>query len=123
MLLHLDFGSDVPIYMQIRNQVVMGIAEGKLQTGEKLPTIRALSEECGINMMTVSKAYQILKQEGYITTDRRSGARVALKDDKTVNEKTMQQLRLAVSELRLSGMKEEEILSLVSELYQEGGAQ
>ena len=123
MLLHLDFGSDVPIYMQIRNQVVMGIAEGKLQTGEKLPTIRALSEECGINMMTVSKAYQILKQEGYITTDRRSGARVALKDDKAVNEKTMQQLRLAVSELRLSGMKEEEILSLVSELYQEGGAQ
>ena len=120
MLLHLDFGSDVPIYMQIRNQVVMGIAEGKLQTGEKLPTIRALSEECGINMMTVSKAYQILKQEGYITTDRRSGARVALKDDKAVNEKTMQQLRLAISELRLSGMKEEDILSLVSGIYQEG---
>ena len=65
----------------------------------------------------------LLKQEGYITTDRRSGARVALKDDKAVNEKTMQQLRLAVSELRLSGMKEEEILSLVSGLYQEGGAQ
>ena len=60
MLLHLDFASDVPIYLQIRNQVVLGIAEGKLQTGEKLPTIRALSEECGINMMTVSKAYQLL---------------------------------------------------------------
>ncbi len=117
------FHSDVPIVMQIRNQIVIGIAEGKLKPGEQLPTIRALADESGINMMTVSKAYQILKQEGYITTDRRSGARVALKDDKAVNEKTMQQLRLAVSELRLSGMKEEEILSLVSELYQEGGAQ
>ncbi len=120
MILNFDFHSDVPIFMQIRNQIVIGIAEGKLKPGEQLPTIRALADESGINMMTVSKAYQILKQEGYITTDRRSGARVALKDDKAVNEKTMQQLRLAVSELRLSGMKEEEILSLISEIYQEG---
>ena len=123
MILNFDFHSDVPIFMQIRNQIVIGIAEGKLKPGEQLPTIRALADESGINMMTVSKAYQILKQEGYITTDRRSGARVASKDDKAVNEKTMQQLRLAISELRLSGMKEEEILSLVSGLYQEGGAQ
>ena len=120
MILNFDFHSDVPIFMQIRNQIVIGIAEGKLKPGEQLPTIRALADESGINMMTVSKAYQILKQEGYIITDRRSGARVALKDDKAVNEKTMQQLRLAVSELRLSGMKEEEILSLVSGIYQEG---
>ena len=120
MILNFDFHSDVPIFMQIRNQIVIGIAEGKLVPGEQLPTIRALADESGINMMTVSKAYQILKQEGYITTDRRSGARVALKDDKAVNEKTMQQLRLAISELRLSGMKEEEILSLVSGVYQEG---
>ena len=120
MILNFDFHSDVPIFMQIRNQIVIGIAEGKLKPGEQLPTIRALADESGINMMTVSKAYQILKQEGYITTDRRSGARVALKDDKAVNEKTMQQLRLAISELRLSGMKEEEILSLVSWIYQEG---
>ena len=120
MILNFDFHSDVPIFMQIRNQIVIGIAEGKLKPGEQLPTIRALADESGINMMTVSKAYQILKQEGYITTDRRSGARVASKDDKAVNEKTMQQLRLAISELRLSGMKEEEILSLVSGIYQEG---
>ena len=120
MILNFDFHSDVPIFMQIRNQIVIGIAEGKLKPGEQLPTIRALADESGINMMTVSKAYQILKQEGYITADRRSGARVASKDDKAVNEKTMQQLRLAISELRLSGMKEEEILSLVSGIYLEG---
>ena len=65
MLLHLDFSCDVPIYVQIRNQIVLGIAKGKLSAGEKLPTIRALSEECGINMMTVSKAYQLLRQEGF----------------------------------------------------------
>ena len=68
MLLRLDFSSGVPIYQQIRNQVVVSIASGELEPGEKLPTIRALAEEAGINMMTASKAYQLLKAEGYITT-------------------------------------------------------
>ena len=56
MILNFDFHSDVPIFMQIRNQIVIGIAEGKLKPGEQLPTIRALADESGINMMTVSKA-------------------------------------------------------------------
>ena len=74
MLLKLDFSMDVPIYMQIRNQIVMGIANGDLKAGEKLPPIRTLASETGINTMTVNKAYQLLKQEGFIITDRRLGA-------------------------------------------------
>ena len=66
MLIALDFSSDTPIYLQIRNQIVLGIAEGNLQPGERLPSIRTLSNEAGVNMMTVNKAYQLLKQEGYI---------------------------------------------------------
>ena len=54
MLLRLDFHSDVPIYQQIRNQVVAAIASGELKPGERLPTVRALAEEAGINMMTAS---------------------------------------------------------------------
>ena len=73
MLLKLDMSSHVPIYMQIRNQIVLGIASGELAPGEKLPTIRALAEQSGVNMMTVNKAYGLLKQQGYITTDRRGG--------------------------------------------------
>ena len=83
MILNFDFSSSIPLYMQLRNQIVIGIAEGKLMPGEKLPTIRGLAEESGINMMTVSKAYQLLKQEGYIHTDRRSGAVVAPREDGT----------------------------------------
>ncbi len=77
MLLTFDFSSDTPLYIQLRNQIIIGIADGRLISGEKLPTVRALAEESGINTMTVSKAYQLLKQEGYITTDRRSGATAA----------------------------------------------
>ena len=56
MLLQLDFSSDLPIYLQIRNQIVLGIASGALVPGERLPTIRTLADEAGGIMMTVSKA-------------------------------------------------------------------
>ena len=123
MILNFDFASNVPLYMQLRNQVVIGIAEGKLQPGEKLPTIRALAEESGINMMTVSKAYQLLKQEGYILTDRRSGAVVTPREDAAgtaVQEETVESLRLSLSELRLAGMSREDVLSLCERLFDEG---
>ncbi len=120
MILKFDFSSSEPLYMQLRNQIVIGIGEGKLKPGEKLPTIRALAEESGINMMTVSKAYQLLKQEGYITTDRRSGATVARKEMVSVSDATLKALRICVSELRLAGMNKEEIMALCAKVYEEG---
>ena len=120
MILKFDFSSSEPLYMQLRNQIVIGIGEGKLKPGEKLPTIRALAEESGINMMTVSKAYQLLKQEGYITTDRRSGASVARKEMVSVSDATLKALRICVSELRLAGMNKEEIMALCAKVYEEG---
>lgn len=115
------FESDIPIYIQIRNQIVLGIAEGKLSAGEKLPTIRAMSDECGINMMTVSKAYQMLKQEGYITTDRRLGTVVCGSERISAPKKeTIDGLRLRIGELRLSGAGKEEVLDLCRRLYEEG---
>ena len=121
MLLRFDFESTVPIYLQLRNQVVIAIAEGKLAPGEQLPTIRALAEESGINMMTVSKAYQLLKQEGYITTDRRSGTVVKPRTgEHTISPDSLQALRLCVSELRLAGASCEEVVALCRQLYEEG---
>ena len=118
MLLRLDFSSDMPIYQQIRNQVVTAIASGQLKPGEKLPTIRALAEECGINMMTASKAYQLLKSEGYITTGRRDGATVRLPDAGPGPE-TLEGLRLRICELRLAGMGKDEILALCGKIFDE----
>ena len=122
MLLRLDFNSDRPIYQQIRDQIVVGIAQGQLRPGEKLPTVRALADEAGVNMMTVSKAYQLLKQEGYITTDRRSGTVVSAREGtQTVPEQTVQRLKLALSELRVAGWREERVLDLCRELYEQEG--
>lgn len=122
MLFQLDFNSERPIYQQIRDQIVVGIAQGVLSPGEKLPTVRALADEAGVNMMTVSKAYQLLKQEGYITTDRRSGTVVSAREGtQTVPEQTVQRLKLALSELRVAGWREERVLDLCRELYEQEG--
>ena len=122
MILQFDFSSDVPIYQQIRNQIVIGISSGQLQPGEKLPTVRALAEESGINVMTVSKAYNLLKQEGYITTDRRKGAAVAQqKGTPQVKDETISALRLSLSELRLAGMSKEQVTELLETLCKEAG--
>ena len=118
MLLKLDFSSDVPIYQQIRDQVVVAIASGQLVPGDKLPTIRTLAEEAGINMMTASKAYQFLKAEGYITTGRRDGATVRLPAAGAA-PKTVEDLRLRLCELRLAGMERTDILELCGKLIDE----
>ena len=118
MLIQLDFNSEVPIYRQIRDQIVRGIAEGALQPGERLPSVRALADEAGINMMTVSKSYQLLKQEGYITLGRRSGAAVAQTQPKVLAEKTMADLARVASEVRAAGWSEEEFADLCRRVFQ-----
>ena len=70
MIIELDMESDTPIYVQLRNQIVKGIGRGELKLGEKLPTVRQLADEAGVNSMTVNKTYQILKAEGYIKSYR-----------------------------------------------------
>ena len=121
MLLTFDFSSNTPLYLQLRNQIVIGIAQGRLSPGEKLPTVRALAEDSGINMMTVSKAYQLLKQEGYISTDRRGGTTVCgQKGSAPLPPELLSALRLHMSELRLAGMSREDAMELCGRLYEEG---
>mgnify|MGYP000092738006 len=56
MIIELDMSSSTPIYVQLRNQIVKGIGKGELKTGEKLPTVRQLASDAGVNTMTVNKA-------------------------------------------------------------------
>ena len=70
MILKLNMSSETPIYVQLRNQIVLGIGRGELQLGEGLPTVRQLAQDVGVNTMTVNKAYTALKNEGYIEIDR-----------------------------------------------------
>lgn len=119
MVISINDASEIPIYQQIRNQIVLGISDGRLAPGEQLPTVRALAEEIGINSMTVSKAYTLLKQEGYIYTDRRSGARVRqeFETNKELSEKSQELLRQIISEAKVSGMTQTEFFDLCKRIY------
>ena len=80
MIIKINQRSEIPLYLQLRNQIVTGIGKGALKPGESLPTVRQLATDLGINSMTVSKAYQLLKAEGFLETDRRRGSVVSLPD-------------------------------------------
>lgn len=114
MVLAIDDSSDIPIYQQLRNQIVVGISDGRLKPGEQLPTVRALAEEIGVNAMTVNRAYQVLKQEGYIVTDRRNGAKVRTEflGGGSLSAEAEDTLKRIISEAKIAGMTEEEFLAV-----------
>ena len=64
----LDPNSPVPLFRQIRDQVVEGIATGELAPGDPLVSVRALAGAFAINPATVAKAYSLLRQDGFVTT-------------------------------------------------------
>lgn len=122
MLISLKLESEVPLYEQLRNEIVLGIAKGQLQPDEKLPTVRQLADELGINNMTVNKAYALLKQEGYLVIDRRHGAKVSLPFIKqtphTAPSKQLEQkLELMVAEAALHGVTADSFHKLCSSIY------
>lgn len=120
MLLHLDFSIDTPIYQQIRNEIVRGIGMGKLAPGSPMPPVRTLAQTLGVNMMTVQKAYTLLRQEGYLVTDRRNGTAVAFRESRPLSQPLQRKLELAVAEARAAGVTLEEVLELCRTLYEKG---
>lgn len=124
MILNLDFNSDIPIYSQIKEQIIKSIAKGDLKLNESLPSVRNMAEEIGVNLHTVNKAYNLLKDEGYINIDRRKGAIVnelpLTKKEENV-EKIQSTLEILTAESYLLGMSKEEFLSYSSKLFDDYG--
>ena len=120
MLIEIDFNSDEAIYVQLQNQIIMGLAMNLIQEGDSLPSVRQLANTVGINMHTVNKAYSMLKQEGFIRLDRRKGAVIAVDMDKARELLEMkEQLRVLLARGRCKNISKEEVYALVEEIYDE----
>ena len=118
MLIKIDFQSDEALYIQLRNQIILGIATSKLHEGDVLPSVRQLAEDIGINMHTVNKAYSVLRQEGFVTIDRRRGAIVSLDVDKPQALDEMQKnLRVLLAKGRCKNITRQEIHDMVDEIF------
>ena len=120
MLIEIDFNSEEAIYIQLRNQVILGIATANILEGDSLPSVRQLAETIGVNMHTVNKAYNVLKQEGFITLDKRRGAVIALDENKIrAVEEMRQQLQIVLAKACCRAISREEIHELVDEILDE----
>ena len=118
MLIEIDFNSEEAIYIQLRNQIIMGIATSTIHEGDSLPSVRQLADTVGVNMHTVNKAYSVLKQEGFIQLDRRRGAVIALDVDKM---RVLDEMRRDLSVVLARGICKnvtcDEVHQLVDELF------
>ena len=122
MFIEIDFNSDEAIYMQLRNQIILGIATSQFQEGDMLPSVRQLAENIGINMHTVNKAYTVLKQEGYVKVDRRKGAVIALDIDKIrALDEVRRELQVTLAKASCKNISREEVHALIDEIYEDYG--
>ena len=117
-MIKIDFQSDEALYIQLRNQIILGIATSTLREGDVLPSVRQLAEDIGINMHTGNKAYSVLRQEGFVTIDRRRGAIVSLDVDKLQALDEMQKnLRVLLAKGRCKNITRQEIHDMVDEIF------
>lgn len=122
MIIQIDFNSDEAIYLQLRNQIIMGIATSQFREGDTLPSVRQLAEVVGINMHTVNKAYTVLKQEGYVKVDRRKGAVIAIDGSRNnVREELMRELQVMIAKGSCKNLTREDFHRMIDDIYEEYG--
>jgi len=109
-----------PLYQQLVDEIKTLIAKGELAEGTSLPPVRQVAKDLGVNLNTVAFAYRRLQKEGLIRVRHGSGAVVS---SKTLREKPddrlRAQLRTALTQLILAGLKQPEIKAIINEEMEE----
>lgn len=122
MIIEIDFNSDEALYLQLRNQIILGIATSQFHEGDSLPSVRQLADSIGINMHTVNKAYTVLKQEGFVKVDRRKGAVIAIDVDRIQALKELKKdLQVMLARSSCKNITKDEIHELIDEIYEDYG--
>ncbi|ANE45694.1 GntR family transcriptional regulator [Paenibacillus swuensis] len=123
MYLQLNLQSEVPIYTQILHQIMEGIARKELKPGEPLPSVRSLASDIGVNLHTVNKAYNLLKQGGYVQVHRKSGVIVNPDPIPAATEEDLEriqaELRPLISEAICKGLSEDDFEKLYRAVYRD----
>ncbi len=115
--------SGIPIYEQIKQQVKSAIMSGDLQADETLPSLRTLAKELKISVLTVTRAYTELEQEGFVKNIQGRGCFVLGQGSELLREqlicKIENNLSEAISAARVANLSEEELHHLLSILMEE----
>ena len=121
-----QFSNDAPIYTQLIQQVKVGIVTGAFPPGERLPSVRDLATEAGVNPNTMQRALAELERDGLVYSQRTAG-RFVTEDNTMINtaKRSLAERHVKTfleAMLRL-GFQREEIIELIErELGEEGGS-
>lgn len=122
MVLEIDFKSDLPIYEQIRRGIIIGLARGDIKAGDKLPSVREMAENIGINLHTVNKAYKLLEADGVLTMDRRYGSLISENQNPMAAYnlgKIESELDLLIAIAKLKGLSREDFIKNISKKWED----
>lgn len=121
MFIQLDFENNQPIYLQVVEQIIAGIARGELVPGERLPSVRNLAADIGINMHTVNKAYQELRQREFIQIHRQRGVVIRPDGPPPADEIYITELKSTlhplIAEASSRQFSQEDFLNLCRKIY------
>jgi len=125
MIIKLEMTKDTPLYEQLKQSIVGAIATGDLQPGEPLPSVRQLAADLSVNMHTVAKAYNQLKDEGFVTVHRKKGAVVNLPESYEAGEDYIaaltQQLKVSALGAKCRGLGRQKWLEICGRAYDSNG--
>ena len=122
MKLKIDLSSEVPIYVQVKNQIRLAVERGELVPGRQLPTVRDLAVELNINANTVARIYADLEREGYLVRRRGIGTFAAERSrggSPAHSPPGKSQLIETVRQLRALGYSKRQIIELAGEVLEE----
>ena|SRR5699024_6999423 len=122
MFLEIDFKSDLPIYEQIRRGIIIGLARGDIKAGDKLPSVREMAENIGINLHTVNKAYKLLEADWVLTMDRRYGSLISENQNPMAAYnlgKIESELDLLIAIAKLKGLSREDFIKNISKKWED----
>ena len=121
MFLEIDFKGDLAIYEQIRRGIIIGLSKGQIKPGDKLPSVREMAENIGINLHTVNKAYKLLEADGVLLMDRRFGSLISDKANPMRDfdeQKFTSELDLLMAIAKLKGLSREEFIDHINKKWE-----
>lgn len=122
MKLIISNSSNVPIYEQIKNQIIDQILNDELKEDEALPSIRTLLADIKISVMTIKKAYDELEHDGYIITRQGKGSFVAPKNLELAKEQKKKEIEVYINKIvsisKIYNIDKKEVLDLFKYLFE-----
>ncbi len=120
-MFEIDYRSRIPIYEQIKNQILLYIRTGIYKPDEQLPSIRSVSQQTGINVNTVKRAFADLEDEGVIYTLVGRGSFVSVKaiENTSIAEKALKEIEFDIRSMKSKGVSKEALISLIENIYSE----